>query len=59
MDMGWVMGVFFVVLIVIYAVVALLAPEWVGIQGKMAKKIEDSHREPNQDSVTENKKTDL
>ena len=57
MDMGWIMGGFFVVLIIIYATVALLAPEWVGIQGKMAKKIEDSHRDPNPDSTAENKKS--
>jgi hypothetical protein len=49
MDIGWIMGGFFVLLVFLYAAVALLAPEWVGIQGRMAKKIEDSHRVHSED----------
>ena len=45
MEIGWIMGGLFTILTVIYIAVALVAPEWVGIQGRAAKEIEASHRQ--------------
>jgi hypothetical protein len=45
MDIGWIMGGFFAILTVAYIAIAILAPELVGIQGKAAKKVEESHRQ--------------
>jgi hypothetical protein len=44
---GILVGIF-VFSLLIYGGLALLFPEWVGIQGKAAKKIEESHRNNNE-----------
>lgn len=44
MEIGWIMGGFFVFMTIVYIAIALLAPEWVGIQGKVAKEIEKQHQ---------------
>lgn len=47
MEIGWIMGGFMVFCIFIFIVVAVLFPESVGIQGKLAKKIEDTQKDEN------------
>jgi hypothetical protein len=44
MELGFLLGGLFVLLVMIYIAVAIFAPEWVGIQGKIAKDIESAHR---------------
>ena len=44
LEIGWIMGGFFVFMTIVYIAIALLAPEWVGIQGKVAKEIEKQHQ---------------
>ena len=44
MDAEWFIGILVVVVIVAFIVFAFLFPEWVGIQGKVAKEIEKGHR---------------
>lgn len=56
MEMGWVLGGFFVFVTLIYIAVALLAPEWVGIQGRLAKKIEEEHRGGSDDNISKTPK---
>jgi len=53
MEIGWIMGGFFLFLTLVYIVLAIFIPELVGIQGKVARKIEASHvdeKEQNKDS---------
>jgi hypothetical protein len=42
--MEWIVITFVVLVFVAFGVFALLFPEWVGIQGKKASEIEESHR---------------
>lgn len=51
MDIAWIMGGFFIFLTLVYVVLAIFIPELVGIQGKVARKIEASHV----DEATQNK----
>ena len=44
MELIFILGGLFIVLIMAFIAVALFAPEWVGIQGKVSKDIESSHR---------------
>ena len=44
MELGFILGGLFALLIMIFIGVAVFAPEWVGIQGKIAKEIESSHQ---------------
>jgi hypothetical protein len=39
MSIGWIMGGFFVFVTLLFIVVAIFLPEWVGITGKKAKEI--------------------
>lgn len=39
MSMGWIMAGFFVFVTIIFMVIALFLPEWVGITGKKAREI--------------------
>jgi hypothetical protein len=43
--MGWILGGVFVVTTLIFIALAVLFPEFVGIQGKLAEKIEADQRE--------------
>jgi len=43
MDITWMMGIFFVFLAFVYIALVIFVPEWVGIQGRTARKIEESH----------------
>jgi hypothetical protein len=43
MEIGWILGGFFTILVIIYVAIVIFIPELVGIQGKRAKKIEKSH----------------
>ena len=49
MDPEWFVGILVVVVIVAFVVFAFLFPEWVGIQGKVAKEIEKEHRAKDHD----------
>ena len=37
--MGWIMAGFFVFVTIVFMVIALFVPEWVGITGKKAREI--------------------
>lgn len=39
MEIGWIMGIIFVFVTIIFLVVAFLLPEWVGITGKKAQEV--------------------
>ena len=41
----WIMGGFMVFCIVVFLAIAVLFPEWVGIQGKLARKIEENQKD--------------
>ena len=43
---------FFVLILIVFLAVAFIYPEWVGIQGKVAKSIQQQHK---QDSEQEKK----
>jgi hypothetical protein len=43
MEIGWILGGFFTFLVIVYVAIVIFIPELVGIQGKRAKKIEESH----------------
>ena len=45
MELGFILGGLFVFLIIVFIAVAVFAPEWVGIQGKISQEIESSHRQ--------------
>lgn len=51
MDLIWVMFGFFTFITVVFLVFAFAFPEWVGITGKQAKKIQEHQK--NDDSKTE------
>lgn len=52
MEIGWIMGGFMLFCIFMFFVVAAFFPETVGIQGRMAKKIEESQKEDKDSSPT-------
>ncbi len=39
MEIGWIMGIIFVFVTVIFIAIAFLLPEWVGITGKKAQEV--------------------
>jgi hypothetical protein len=45
MEIGIIMTGFFILITVVFFAIAFFFPEWVGIQGKVAKEIESSQRE--------------
>lgn len=44
MEIYWIMGALFIVVTFVFVVVAVLFPEWVGIQGKVAQEFERQQR---------------
>jgi len=58
MEIGWILGGLFSIVTLVFIAIALMAPEWVGIQGRVARKIEESHRQQQDpDKESEDKKT--
>jgi hypothetical protein len=45
MEIGWIMGFFFIFVTIIFVAVAVFLPEWVGITGKHAKSILQEHEQ--------------
>lgn len=39
MEVGWIIGGFFLFCLIVFIAVAIMLPEWVGITGKKAKDI--------------------
>ena len=39
MDIQWAIGIFFIVALAVFFIIAILLPEWVGITGAKAKDI--------------------
>ena len=53
MEIGWMLGGLFVFIMILFMVIAVMAPELVGIGGKVAREIEASHRgEPAAPAIT-------
>ena len=48
MEIAWIMGGFFIFVLMVFVIVALLLPEWVGITGKKAKDV-IAHQEGKED----------
>lgn len=44
MEIAWILAALFLFCTMAFVAFALFLPEWVGIQGKKAKEIENSHR---------------
>ena len=44
MEIAWILTGLFIFVAIVFGALVVMAPEWVGIQGKMARKIEESHR---------------
>lgn len=45
MEVLWILGGIFTVTTFVFVAIAIFFPEWVGITGRVAKRIESSHRE--------------
>lgn len=45
MEVLWILGGLFLVTTFVFVAVAVFFPEWVGITGNVAKRIESGHRE--------------
>ncbi len=45
MDVGWILGFFFIFCLVAFFAVAFFLPEWVGITGKRAGEIQKHQEE--------------
>lgn len=45
MEVLWILGGIFTVTTFVFIAIAIFFPEWVGITGQVAKRIESSHRE--------------
>ena len=59
MEIGWIMGIFFVFVTIIFIGVAIFLPEWVGITGKQARAILEEHKEElSHSSASQNRKDD-
>lgn len=43
MEIGLVMGLFFLICTVIFVFIAIFLPEWVGITGKKAREVMSEH----------------
>lgn len=52
MEIGLVMGLFFLVCTVIFVFIAIFLPEWIGITGKKAREVMSEHvdKTPKKDS---------
>lgn len=44
MEIIWILGVLFIFVTLVFVTIALLYPEWVGITGSVAKRIEAEQR---------------
>lgn len=47
MEIGWIMGAFFTFVTIVFIVIAIFLPEWVGITGKKALKTMEEQRGDN------------
>jgi len=47
MELGWIMAIFFIVITMVFVVIAFFLPEWVGITGNKAKEIMGSQTDEN------------
>jgi hypothetical protein len=55
MDVGWILGFFFIFVFIVFLAIAFFLPEWVGITGKRAGEIQkhqESASEPGEKSDT-------
>jgi hypothetical protein len=52
MEIGWIMGFFFIFVTIIFIAIAVFLPEWVGITGKHAKSILQEHEQESHRSST-------
>lgn len=44
MEIGWIMGAFFTFVTIVFIVIAIFLPEWVGITGKKALQTMEEQR---------------
>ena len=49
MELTWVMFAFFTLITIIFVILGLFFPEWLGITGKKAKEIQEHHK--NDDNI--------
>ena len=56
MEIGWIMFAFFVFVTMVFIVIAVFLPEWVGITGKKAQEYIREHGETKPPSSEEQKK---
>lgn len=47
MEIGWLLGILFTLSTLVFIVIAVMFPEWVGITGKVAKEFEKQQRGDN------------
>lgn len=55
MEIGWLLGILFTLSTLVFIVIAVMFPEWVGITGKVAKEFEKQQRGDSTDDASAKK----